>query len=167
MPALVAITTFTNTFIIIVLSQKHLRTPTNAVLLSMAVTDLLTGRGLSIQEFVLSGCCSVPWVVYYYTLKGYQVDVGKAIGLGNNARIIAVRGLSAFWCHAYGYFFELLPSAFHTAAIWLAVFLAVQRYIYVCSPDQIYQVCTPTATKLTIFGIIGVSGNVGCREAPL
>lgn len=43
MPILVACMTTTNTFIIIVLSQKHLRTPTNFVLLSMASVDLLTG----------------------------------------------------------------------------------------------------------------------------
>lgn len=43
MPILVAIMTTTNTFIVIVLSQKHLRTPTNFVLLSMASVDLLTG----------------------------------------------------------------------------------------------------------------------------
>ncbi len=43
MPVLVAFTVITNSFIVLVLAQKHLRTPTNFVLLSMAITDLLTG----------------------------------------------------------------------------------------------------------------------------
>ena len=43
MPILVAVTAVTNSFIIIVLSQRHLRTPTNSVLLAMAIADLLTG----------------------------------------------------------------------------------------------------------------------------
>lgn len=58
MPIIVAITVATNSFIVIVLSHKYLRTPTNYVLLSMAVTELLTG---------LSG---MPWLLYYYTLQG-------------------------------------------------------------------------------------------------
>jgi len=43
MPILCAITAMTNSFIVVVLSQKHLRTPTNLVLLSMAIVDLMTG----------------------------------------------------------------------------------------------------------------------------
>uniref|UniRef100_A0A1I7XQ98 G_PROTEIN_RECEP_F1_2 domain-containing protein n=1 Tax=Heterorhabditis bacteriophora TaxID=37862 RepID=A0A1I7XQ98_HETBA len=47
MPLLVTITTITNSFIMLVLSQKHLKTPTNIVLFAMAVTDLLTVYGLN------------------------------------------------------------------------------------------------------------------------
>lgn len=58
MPIIVTITLATNSFIVIVLSHKYLRTPTNYVLLAMAVTELLTG---------LSG---MPWLLYYFTLQG-------------------------------------------------------------------------------------------------
>ncbi|CAD5217651.1 unnamed protein product [Bursaphelenchus okinawaensis] len=80
LPSVVSITVVTNTFIITVLLQKHLRTPTNLVLLSMAATDLLTG-------------------------------------------------------------------------VWLTVFLAIQRYVYVVVPTAIPHLCTPSRTKSIILGI--------------
>ncbi|CAD6193107.1 unnamed protein product [Caenorhabditis auriculariae] len=125
MPVLVALTTLINSFIIIVLSHRHLRTPTNTVLLTMAVTDLLTG------------CTSVPWFLYYYTFQGYQTDSDF--------------GLDTFWCHAHAYLLEILPSIFHTAAIWLTVFLAIQRYVYVCVPNTVHLYCTPKMTKVIIM----------------
>ena len=42
MPMVLAVTFICNALIIIVLSKKHMRTPTNLVLLAMAVSDLLT-----------------------------------------------------------------------------------------------------------------------------
>lgn len=42
MPVVLAITFLSNILIIIVLSKKHMRSPTNLVLMSMAVSDLLT-----------------------------------------------------------------------------------------------------------------------------
>lgn len=58
MPIIVAITLATNSFIVLVLSHKYLRTPTNFVLLAMAVSELLTGLSC------------LPWLLYYYTFKG-------------------------------------------------------------------------------------------------
>lgn len=49
MPIIIAVTLVTNSFIVVVLNQKHLRTPTNYVLLSMAVAELLTGNMISIR----------------------------------------------------------------------------------------------------------------------
>lgn len=43
-PLIVAVTIVTNTLVVIVLSHKNLRTPTNYVLLAMAVAELMTGR---------------------------------------------------------------------------------------------------------------------------
>ena len=42
MPIVLLVTFICNALIIIVLSKKHMRTPTNLVLLAMAVSDLLT-----------------------------------------------------------------------------------------------------------------------------
>ncbi|VDM46640.1 unnamed protein product [Toxocara canis] len=128
MPVLVALTSITNSFLVIVLSQKHLRTPTNYVLLAMAVTDLLTGL------------TSVPWFLYYYTLRGYTIDEKW--------------GLEPFWCHAHPYLSQMIPTIWHTAAIWLTVFLAIQRYVYVCVPSSVHRYCTPRTTKLCIMTIV-------------
>ena len=43
-PLIVAITIITHTFIVIVLTRRHLRTPTNFILLSMAIAELLNGK---------------------------------------------------------------------------------------------------------------------------
>ncbi|PAV80933.1 hypothetical protein WR25_04771 [Diploscapter pachys] len=127
MPALVCITAVTNSFIMLVLYQKHLRTPTNMVLFAMALTDLLTGL------------TSFPWFFFYYTLKGYQTDI--------------LHGLSPFWCKAHAYMADSLPSFLHSSAIWLTVFLAVQRYVYVCTPSEVNRYCTPKNTKIVIVCI--------------
>uniref|UniRef100_A0A7E4VXP8 G_PROTEIN_RECEP_F1_2 domain-containing protein n=2 Tax=Panagrellus redivivus TaxID=6233 RepID=A0A7E4VXP8_PANRE len=84
MPLFVTITTITNSFIIVVLSQKHLRTPTNFVLLSMALVDLLTGL------------TSVPWFLHYYTLKGHLIDKSK--------------GMNEFWCRIHPILSQILPT---------------------------------------------------------
>jgi len=42
MPFLLILTIVANTLIVLVLVQKHMRTPTNLVLMSMAIADLLT-----------------------------------------------------------------------------------------------------------------------------
>uniref|UniRef100_A0A183BNT2 G_PROTEIN_RECEP_F1_2 domain-containing protein n=1 Tax=Globodera pallida TaxID=36090 RepID=A0A183BNT2_GLOPA len=129
MPILVIITTAINSFIVVVLFQRHLRTPTNFVLLSMAIADLLTGL------------CSIPWFVYYYTLHGFELEqTGE--------------GLPAFWCFMYPLFSQIIPTIFHTSAIWLSVFLAVQRYVYVCVPSQVHRICTPCRTRRAVGTII-------------
>uniref|UniRef100_A0A0K0FBS5 G-protein coupled receptor (inferred by orthology to a D. melanogaster protein) n=1 Tax=Strongyloides venezuelensis TaxID=75913 RepID=A0A0K0FBS5_STRVS len=131
LPVLVSITTVTNSFIIIVLSQKHLRTPTNYVLFSMALSDMLIGLS------------SLPWFLYYYTFKGYKID--------------EVYGLSPFWCSVYPYISTYIPTIFRTCANWLAVYLAVQRYVYVCVPASVHRYCTPRTTKIIIITIFTVS----------
>lgn len=56
MPLLLIITVLFNSMIVIVLSQKHLRTPTNMVLMSMAIFDMLTLM------------FPAPWYFYAYFL---------------------------------------------------------------------------------------------------
>uniref|UniRef100_A0A0K0D1U2 G_PROTEIN_RECEP_F1_2 domain-containing protein n=1 Tax=Angiostrongylus cantonensis TaxID=6313 RepID=A0A0K0D1U2_ANGCA len=104
-PAIILVTLVTNSLVIVVLSNRNLRTPTNHILLSMAIAELMTG---------LSSC---PWFLYYYTFGGLYED--------------QQHGLSDFWCRTHPYFAVYLPTIFHTTAIWLTVYLAIQRYIYV------------------------------------
>uniref|UniRef100_A0A7E4ULE0 G_PROTEIN_RECEP_F1_2 domain-containing protein n=1 Tax=Panagrellus redivivus TaxID=6233 RepID=A0A7E4ULE0_PANRE len=124
MPIIVAITVASNSFIVLVLSHRHLRTPTNLVMLAMAVTELLTGLSC------------LPWLLYYYTFSGYEVDENQ--------------GLPPFWCTMFPYMASYLPSIFHTAAIWLTVYLAVQRYIYICMPKLVRDYCTNRRSKHAI-----------------
>ncbi|KAK6033255.1 7 transmembrane receptor [Ostertagia ostertagi] len=126
-PAIILVTLVTNSFVIVVLSNKNLRTPTNYILLSMAITELMTG---------LSSC---PWFLYYYTFGGLYVDQEY--------------GLPDFWCKTHPYFAVHLPTIFHTAAIWLTVYLAIQRYIYVCLPSLVVRFCTPRKTRHIIIYI--------------
>ncbi|GMT35452.1 hypothetical protein PFISCL1PPCAC_26749, partial [Pristionchus fissidentatus] len=133
MPVLVVITTTTNMFIMVVLSQKHLRTPTNFILLAMALTDLLTGW------------TAIPWFLFYYTLGGY-IAYDDA-------------GISENWCKLHMILNEILPSMFHTTTMWLTVFLAIQRYVYVCVPNSIHQYCTPRTTKLCTVSIFLFSAS--------
>ncbi|VDN34248.1 unnamed protein product [Gongylonema pulchrum] len=121
MPVIVAVTLATNSFIVFVLSRKFLRTPTNLVLLAMAISELLTGL------------CCLPWLIYYYTLYGHVIE--------------RYSGLPAFWCSMFPYMAYILPSIFHTVAIWLTVYLAVQRYIYICMPKLVHGYCTVRRSK--------------------
>lgn len=67
---------------------------------------------------------------------GYKIDESK--------------GLPAFWCTMFPYMASILPSIFHTAAIWLTVYLAVQRYIYICMPKLVRNYCTNRRSKQAI-----------------
>ncbi|GFS57303.1 sex peptide receptor [Trichonephila clavipes] len=113
MPFLLLITLIANTLIVIVLAQKHMRTPTNLVLLAMAISDLLTLL------------FPAPWYFYMYTLN-------------NHSKILFPTAL----CYAYHCMIETIPAFFHTASIWLTLLLAVQRYIYVCHPTTARTCCT-------------------------
>lgn len=131
MPLVVAITVLTNSFIVVVLSHRSLRTPTNVVLGAMAISELLTGL------------VCLPWLLYYYTFKGFETDQQQ--------------GLPPFWCNVFPYLATILPSIFHTAAIWLTVYLAVQRFIYICLPKLVRSWCTVERSKQVIISICVLS----------
>lgn len=120
-PILIFITLVTNLFVIIVLLKKHMRSPTNAILAGMAVSDMLTG----VFPF--------PIFVYFFGLGYYQDYVPYG------------------WCHAYKYLFDYIPIIFHTASIWLTMALAIQRYIYICHSMQARTWCTiPNVIRGTV-----------------
>ncbi|CAB3410113.1 unnamed protein product [Caenorhabditis bovis] len=138
MPFIVTLTVATNSFIVVVLSHKYLRTPTNYVLLAMAVSELLTGLSC------------MPWFTYYYTLSGYKTDLQH--------------GLPSFWCAAIPYMAAYLPSIFHTMAIWLTVYLAIQRYIYICIPSLVRKFCTIHRSKQVIAVICVLSAAMNTPD---
>ncbi|XP_045780828.1 uncharacterized protein LOC123877937 [Maniola jurtina] len=58
-PFLLATTTVANTLIVVVLSRRHMRTPTNVVLMAMALCDMFT------MLF------PAPWLFYMYTFGNH------------------------------------------------------------------------------------------------
>ncbi|KAK9675237.1 Serpentine type 7TM GPCR chemoreceptor Srw [Popillia japonica] len=59
MPFLLIITIIANTLIVVVLSKRHMRTPTNIVLIAMALCDMFTLL------------FPAPWLIYMYTLGNH------------------------------------------------------------------------------------------------
>lgn len=59
MPFLLIITIIANTLIVVVLSKRHMRSPTNVVLMAMALCDMFT---------VL---IPAPWLIYMYTFGNH------------------------------------------------------------------------------------------------
>lgn len=59
MPFLLVITIIFNTLIVVVLSKRHMRTPTNVVLMAMALCDMFTLL------------FPAPWLIYMYTFGNH------------------------------------------------------------------------------------------------
>ena len=98
MPFLLLITIVANTLIVVVLSKKHMRTPTNAVLMAMALSDMFTLL------------FPAPWLFYMYSFGNHYKPLSPVAA-----------------CYAWNVMNEILPMLFHTASIWLTLALAVQR----------------------------------------
>src|SRR6218665_1577669 len=122
-PILVILIVVTNAFVCIVLLQSNLRTPTNLLLVGMAISDTLTG------------IFPLPSYIYFYALGNYRDFVPHA------------------WCYPNVTLSLNLPTVFHTASIWLTVALAAQRYVYVCHPDKARVFFTTTNTLKVMVGI--------------
>lgn len=105
MPFVLLLTLITNTLVVVVLFQRHMRTPTNIVLLTMAIVDLATLLSPS------------PWYFYIYTLGYHDKFLYPPMA-----------------CYVHHIMTDVIPVFFHTSSIWLALLLASQRYIYVCHP---------------------------------
>ncbi len=122
-PFLVLITIFTNTLVCIVLFKKHMRSPTNTLLMAMSISDMLTG------------VWPIPLFIYFYTL-------------GNGIDPVPYR-----WCFLHLCLTEYIPTIFHTASIWLTMALAIQRYIYVCHSMKAKQWCTINNVLKVVVGM--------------
>lgn len=111
-PILICFTVITNILVVVVLLKKHMRTPTNAILAGMAVSDMFTGL------------FPLPVFIYFFSMGNYKEK------------------MSINWCVIYTFFGEYIPTIFHTASIWLTMALAIQRYIYICHSFQARKWCT-------------------------
>lgn len=111
-PFLVLFTIITNILVCVVLLKRHMRSPTNVLLVAMAISDLLTG------------VWPIPCFLYFYTMGNYIFPTPFG------------------WCFAFECLTDFIPTIFHTASIWLTVTLAVQRYVYVCHSLRAKRWCT-------------------------
>ncbi|KAL1516907.1 hypothetical protein ABEB36_000740 [Hypothenemus hampei] len=135
MPIFLMITMIANTLIVVVLSKRHMRTPTNVVLMAMALCDLFT---LLVPA---------PWLIYMYTF-------------GNHYKPLQPVTV----CYTWYIMSEILPNLFHTASIWLTLVLAVQRYIYVCHAPTARRFCTmPIVYKCIGYTILASVIHQGPR----
>ena len=128
MPILIVITMIANTLVVLVLAKRKMRSPTNTVLLCMALSDLFT---------VIP---PAPWLLYMYTF-------------GNHSKPFQ----SVPACYAYVYMSEVLPNFFHTSSIWLTMALAIQRYVYVCRVVLARVFCTIPHVLKAIAMIYGLA----------
>lgn len=111
-PPIILLTVVTNVLVCLVLVKKSMRSPTNALLVAMAMSDMLTGL------------LPLPCFLYFYTLGNYRDWVPYR------------------WCFAYHCLTNYVPTVFHTASIWLTVALATQRYVCVCMATVAKRWCT-------------------------
>jgi hypothetical protein len=90
-PLIIVISTVLNSLIAVVLLQKHLRSPTNILLLAIALYDTLTGL--------------FPFPAYIYVFTFRKCDDYMPYNYG--------------WFHRINY--EVLPFIFHTCSIWVSL----------------------------------------------
>jgi len=92
-----------------------MRTPTNTLLVAMAVSDTMTGLS------------PIPVYLYFYTSGGYKDYVPYHWFLKTTYTVPLYFYVPYHWCWLYFCLGEHLPTIFHTASVWLTVALGVQR----------------------------------------
>jgi hypothetical protein len=101
-PIVIIFTLVTNFLVCVILLKPNMRSPTNMILVFMAVSDTLTGLS------------PLPWYLYAFLAGNYKDYVPYEL------------------CNVQSLLTRALPTVFHTMSIWLTLGLAIQRYIYVC-----------------------------------
>uniref|UniRef100_A0AAG5DY00 G-protein coupled receptors family 1 profile domain-containing protein n=1 Tax=Anopheles atroparvus TaxID=41427 RepID=A0AAG5DY00_ANOAO len=120
-PALLLVTLTANSLIVIVLSKRSMASPTNFVLMAMALCDLFTLL------------FPAPGLMYMYTFGNHYKPISPTIT-----------------CYVWNALNEILPAMCHTASVWLTLALAVQRYFYVCHAPTARTWCTIPRVKKCI-----------------
>lgn len=113
-PALVLFAALANAAVALVLSKKHMITPTNVVLKYMAIAELLVGLA------------PLPWTLFYYSMGNYKETYR----------------LEVWWCYLQKYSMDAFPPFFHNIAMWLTVLLAAQRYVSISHPLHSRSACS-------------------------
>ncbi|ESO11227.1 hypothetical protein HELRODRAFT_91624 [Helobdella robusta] len=119
-PCICIITLVTNILVCVVLCEKSMRSPTNVLLVAMAISDTVTGLW------------PLPIYLAFYSTSRYNEYIPYE------------------WCNTFFYLTDHLPTIFHTVSIWLTVCLAGQRYLFVCRPTVAKRFCTINKTLKTI-----------------
>ena len=120
-PPMATLTIVFNVLVIITLVQQKMRSPTNHILISIAVTDMLTAVVL------------LPFFIYLYTFHGYQ------------------HYPSIWLCHVFWPMFRAIPSVLRTASVWLNTVLVIYRYVNVNVLPQIHRGCSSTVQRLVFL----------------
>lgn len=113
---------------IIVLTRKHMITPTNLILTALALADVMTMSVYLVYALYLY-VFTIPIDTYGHS-KGWMYFV-----VVNNHVVITC----------------------HNMAMWLTVSLAVFRYIFVCHHVVASHLCSLERAKLTILIVVGAT----------
>ncbi|RUS82540.1 hypothetical protein EGW08_009712 [Elysia chlorotica] len=119
---------------IIVLTRKHMRSPTNFILTALAIADILTMS---------------PYVVmatYFYIIYEPLCEEGDRH--------------TKPWMY-FILFHNLWIVTCHMMAMWLTVSLAVFRYIFVCRHQVAATLCSMERARLTVL-IVVIGSVVSC-----
>lgn len=111
----------TNSINIAVLSRREMTSSTNSILTGLAVADLLV-----MLEYI-------PYALHMNIKIGPQVN----------------KNTYAWACFVY--FHSIFSQTFHTISIWLAVTLAVWRYVAIAYPQKNRTWCNKSNTFLAII----------------
>ncbi|XP_069142004.1 G-protein coupled receptor dmsr-1-like [Argopecten irradians] len=117
---------------IIVLMQRHMITPTNYILIALAISDVLT------MSFYL------VYAIYFYCYAIPFTNYGHSEGW---IYFVCINILVVITCH--------------NMAMWLTVSLAVFRYIFVCHHVVANQLCSLQRAKITI-AIVMITTIITC-----
>ncbi|KAL3095290.1 hypothetical protein niasHS_007389 [Heterodera schachtii] len=129
-PVLVLLVVVANVLVALVLSQRHMLSPTNLVLKYMAIADLCVGL------------FPLPWNFYYHTLRHFEREQEE---------------LELWWCYAYKYSMDAIPPVCHNIAMWLTVLLAGQRYLCIRYPLNSRQICSIRNVRIATVCITCIS----------
>uniref|UniRef100_A0A1E1WN16 G-protein coupled receptors family 1 profile domain-containing protein n=1 Tax=Pectinophora gossypiella TaxID=13191 RepID=A0A1E1WN16_PECGO len=110
----------TNSINIAVLSRREMASPTNSILTGLAVADLLV-----MLEYI-------PFALHM------NIKIGPQVNKNTYAWAVFV------------YFHSIFSQTFHTISIWLAVTLAVWRYVAIAYPQKNRSWCSKRNTTLAI-----------------
>ena len=114
---------------IVVLTRKKMRTQTNLILTSLAVSDGLTM------------CVYLPFALHFYCLYGTDASPQR-----NSL-------LSAYFL----IFVAVFVVICHTVSIYLIVLLALLRYVYIAHPARAKVLCSLRHTRYGVMAVIAMS----------
>ncbi|KAH9494504.1 hypothetical protein Btru_042294 [Bulinus truncatus] len=119
---------------IIVLTRRHMRSPTNLILTALAIADMLT-----MSPYVVLA-------IYLYIL--------------NEPEFTGPHCHQKSWMY-FVLFNNLFNITCHMMAMWLTVSLAVFRYIFVCKHQLAVVMCSMRRAKLTVL-VVFIVTTVSC-----